>query len=316
MDKVQLRLIQYASAWAALGLLYGCNALTDSPASQETYSFSAASAETNGVLQPVGGAQVLEHESVGGKGLPKAAALRMRAEDRYGIVLVVPKDREQRDALGSALEQAMLAAEDAYVRPDGWNELTFESDVLWLATLTEFVVSCVPEWRSDSDANPRALLVSPGGEIICATELHMDKPSTLVREVRELCAQEPYASQRAAQVDPKALAHLDRCLEAGGPLAEELDVVEGESPWHPLRALLVECLPALSHRLLAADPDAMDLLYQMLMENRFAGLVEHRESTPVVHGVKWNYANYNGCAWCGMGYFPAERRIFDTFLDE
>ena len=313
MDKTRLRLIQYASAWAALGLLYGCSALTDSHATDEAYSFSAASADANGVLQPVGGAQVLARETVGGKGLPKAAALKMRAEQRYGVVLVVPKDPEQKNRLGTTLEQVMLATEGILCH---LSSMSIQSDAIWLATLTECVVSCVPEWKTAGSSGARALLVDPDGKIVAETELQLESPDGLVHEVNALFAQEPFASEQAAKVDPESLVLLERYLESDGMDLSVLNASGGEGSFDDLNAIVTDCLPALSQNLPTEGGYGMLTLVRSLKQYGFEGLSEHRDSAPIVHGVKWSYESYPGCQLCGMGHIPAEKRIFDTFLDE
>ena len=305
MDKTRLRLIQHASAWAALGLLYGCDAFTDEASTSASHTFSVAPAETNGVLQPVGGA-----------GLPKAAALRMREENRYGLVLVVPNDLEQRNRLGTTLEQVMLATEGIFSIGREQNGMTIVSSKLWLATLSEFVVSCVPEWKTEGGSGARALIVNPNGQIMSATDLHGGGPLAFVHEIRALCAQEPGASERAAGVDPEALRRLEQYLETRDLALLEQDATESADAYDLLHSLVIECLPAMSQHLLSEAsrrPETLDLAF---WPHSFEGFIEHQESAPVIHGVKWNYEAYDACPWCGMGYIPAEKRVFDTFLDE
>lgn len=303
MDKTPLRLIQHASVWAALGLLYGCDAFSDPALAMAGHTFS---------VRPVG----MGLETIGGRGLPEAAAQRMRAENRYGLVIVVPKDRKKAESLGAILEQAMRATERLSTLMPEQNGMTYRSNMIWLATLSEFVVSCVPEWKGYDAPGTRALLVNPQGEIVGSTPLRLVGTESLVSELHQLCSNELFVAEQVAKLDADAIDRFEHYLKEGDVVAPGLYGPKRDEALARWSALVKECLPAISPLLRETDESVLYRLADAFRTLHLDGGTEHQTSTPVIHGVQWDYEPYDSCPVCGMASLHPERRHFDKFLDE
>ena len=249
----------------------------------------------------------------------------MRAEGRYGLVLVVPKDEAQRAQLGAVLGSVMLSTESGGLR-GRMSPLPRSLEIQWLLTLTEFVVVCVPEDAAGTHSGPSALLLSPEGQVEAADRLTLDGPDGLVQQIRELCSREPSFSERAARVDAEALAELEGHIESGELFELDMEAKDWVDDWWAtadrVNELILECAPALAVRLLEEGDSLYPLMYEVFRQPKFQGVGElaslsaEKGPPPAVHGVMWSYEHYDACPGCGMFSYPAEKRVFDHFLDE
>ena len=291
-------LLRHAPILAALGLLHGCDA------HEVTTGAFALDASTLAVLQ------------LGELQLPAEAVERMRAEQKYGLVFVVPSDPERRETLGRLLEDVMLTTEAGLVS-EFMTSPTWHVRFIWLATLTEFVVSCVPVDQAPGDNGARALLVSPQGEVVAERTLSLSASDDFILEVRELCSQEPAATQRAATVDEAELERFEQTLANWDDADYGSYGAEYEEALANFSEQAAACLPAMSNVLGNPQHEAWSVLDRAFWYHPFSGWNESEGcATTIIHGVDWKYEGYDPCPLCGMAYVPSSKRVFDHFLDE
>ncbi len=293
LDKQRRRFLALASSWAALGALYGCEAIFEPQGSDSEEGAEPSDSESK--PPPVDGEAWRVR-------LPEAAVRAMGERGQGALAIVVPEDDGERVRLGEQLEELLTAFESFLTYENAGKDNRLAE---WFA---ELVPVCVRDSADRPHREENVMVLDEQGNRLFGTRIEFGDFEVAMAGCKELIEREPFASWRASQVSDEELTravevlHLESSFE-GFADRERQAVVRRAMP--RLRTLFEE-----------GELNGLRSNLNGYLSRAAAGVEESRGAPALVLGVAWRYQHYDPCPPCGIMYHAASVRKFQDWLLE